>query len=240
MSTKHKKSPIERDAEIQGAKRFGQHVSKEKGRLLLLITLLACLAPMLMGLRFWDMIPELYETGLVTNEGKDDSLPRWAIVFVLPGLMCLLNFLCHNQLRMSQARLVLPKTYFRLVGRWGFPIISVLFVGGFIRETAGLRPLAMTYLTPAALGLGVMLLGSHMYECKEGSFVSLGFSFMQGDSVLWADTHRFAGRLWLFAGLLAVVLAQVSEVAGMASCVVLIAALAAPYLYARRRAAERP
>lgn len=239
MSNKMTKGPIERDAEIQGAKAFGKHVSKEKGRLLLIITLLACLTPMLMGLRFWDSIPELYETGLITVDGKDDSLPRWAIVFVMPGLMCLLNFLCHNQLRLSQARLVLPKTYFRLVGRWGFPIISVLFVGGFIRETAGLSPLAMTYLTPAALGLGVMLLGSHMYECREGSFVSLGFAFMQGDSVLWADVHRFAGKLWLVVGLLAVVLAQLSDVAGMVACAMCLLSLFVPYFYARDRAAKR-
>lgn len=240
MSNHKKKSPIDRDIEIQGAKHFGMHASKEKRRLLLVVTLIACAAPMLMGLRLWDAIPEVYETGLVTAEGKDDSLPRWAIVFVIPGLMCLLNFLCHNQLRMSQARMVLPKTYFRLVGRWGFPVISVLFVGGFIRETAALRPLAMTYLVPAVLGLGLMLLGSHMYECKEGSFVSLDFAFLHGDSALWQDVHRFASRLWLAVGLVVVLLAQMSETVGMAASVAVFLALPVPYLYGRRRAAERP
>ena len=75
MSNKKKKNAvqIDRDVEIQGAKMFGKHVSKEKGKLLLLMTVLACAAPVLLGLRLWDAIPELYETGLIGTNGEDDS-----------------------------------------------------------------------------------------------------------------------------------------------------------------------
>lgn len=49
MSNKKKKNAvqIDRDVEIRGAKIFGKHVSEEKGRVLLIMTLLACAAPML-------------------------------------------------------------------------------------------------------------------------------------------------------------------------------------------------
>lgn len=238
MSNKKKKNAvqIDRETEIQGAKMFGKHVSREKGRLLLVMTLLACAAPLLLGLRLWDQIPEIYETGLIGANGEDDSLPRWAIVFAIPGLMCLLNFLCHNQLRMSQKKMVLPKAHFRLVGRWGFPIISVLFAGGLIREAAGLQALAMTFLTPCILGLGLMMLGGHMYECKEDALISLNFAYMQNNPILRKEVHQFAAWAWLLVGLGSIILAMLSDLSGMIACAVALVAMAAPWFYGRSKA----
>lgn len=238
MSNKKKKNAIQldRETEIQGAKMFGKHVSKEKGRLLLIMTLLACAAPVLLGLRLWNQIPEIYETGLIGANGEDDSLPRWAIVYVIPGLLCLLNFLCHNQLRMSQIKMVIPKAHFRLVGRWGFPIISVLFAGGLIREAAGLQAMAMTYLSPCILGLCLMMLGAHMYECKEDALISLNFAYMQNNPILRKAVHQFAAWVWLVVGLAAIILAMISDLSSVIACVAVLVAVAAPWVYGKIRA----
>lgn len=238
MSKKKTNNLIDRDVEIQGAKAFGKHVSEEKGRLLLIVTLLASAAPAVMGLRLWNEIPALYETGIITANGQDDSLPRWAIVLVIPALMCLLNFLCHHRLRVSQQQMVLPKVYFRLVGRWGIPIVSVLFAGGLIREAASLTPLPMTYLTPAALGLIMMILGAQMYDCKENAVFSLPYAFLRGDPTLHRAVHRFAAHVWLAVGLIAVLAAQLGEMAGMLACFAALLSLLAPWLYGRSRAAK--
>lgn len=239
MSKKQKKSVFDRETEIQGAKIFGKHVSKEKGRILLIMTLLVCAAPILGGLRLWDQIPEIYETGLIGANGEDDSLPRWAIVYAIPALMCLLNFLCHNQLRMCQEKMVLPKAHFNLVGRWGFPIISVLFAGGLIREAAGLRVMELTFLTPCVLGLALMILGGHMYDCREDAMLSLHFAFLRGNAALHKELHRFAGLVWMIAGLVAIALAMVTGTASFISAVLILAALAAPWLYGRSHVSVR-
>ena len=236
MSKKQSKTVMDRETEIQGAKIFGKHVSEEKGRILLIMTLLACATPILGGLRLWDQIPEIYETGLIGANGEDDSLPRWAIVYAIPALMCLLNFLCHNQLRMSQKKMVLPKAHFRLVGRWGFPIISVLFAGGLVREAAGLAVMELTFLTPCVLGLAFMMLGGHMYDCREGSVMSLSFSFLRGNSALHKELHRFTGLLWMIVGLAAIALAMATGTSSLITAVLFLAALAAPWLYGRSRA----
>ena len=129
MSTQKKKKaldPASRQAEMEGARLFGKHVSKTKGRLLLAVTLVCCALPVGLGLRLWEEIPEIVEPGLIGMDGRDDSLPRAAVVFALPGLMCVLDLLAHYQLLVSQKRMTVPKAHVRLVGRWGFPIISVL------------------------------------------------------------------------------------------------------------------
>ena len=89
------KTKEERELEIQGAKFFGKHVSREKGRALLIISLIACALPMILGAKYWNQIPLIVESGLVGTDGKDDSIPRWMVAFGLPALMMLLNFLCH-------------------------------------------------------------------------------------------------------------------------------------------------
>ena len=158
------------------------------------------------------------------------------MVLAIPALMCLLNFLCHNQLRMSQKQMVLPKAHFRLVGRWGFPIISVLFAGGLIREAAGLQAMALTYLTPCVMGLGLMILGAHMYDCREDSVLTLNFAFLKSNPILRKEVHRFAGYVWLLSGLGVIVMAMLTEILGMAGCAVALLALTAPWFYGRSKA----
>ena len=100
MSNKKKKKlpGMTREMEMESARMFGKHVTKEKAILLLVVTMLACAMPIQVGIRLWDQIPEIVETGLIGMDGKDDSLPRAAVVFLVPGLMCLLNLICHGQL----------------------------------------------------------------------------------------------------------------------------------------------
>ena len=46
---KKQKTAAQRELDAEGARMFGKHVSKEKGRILLGMTLLACAAPMILG-----------------------------------------------------------------------------------------------------------------------------------------------------------------------------------------------
>ena len=152
---------LQRQAEVEGVRLFG--VSREKGAVLLAVTLAVCALPMLLGVRLWEHIPEMVSTGLTGPDGKDDSLPRAAVVFVLPGLMCLLNGITHVQLLVSQRRLTPPKPYIRLMGRWGFPGLSLFFCGGVILYSAG-RGFSPAFLALCALGLGLMVLSSRLWE----------------------------------------------------------------------------
>ena len=145
MSNQKKKSREERMIEAEGARIFGKHVSKEKGIALLAASLLACALPMVLGARMWAQIPEIVESGLIGPNGKDDSIPRWMVAFGLPGLMCLLNFLAHMQLWLNQKHMTVPKPAVRLVGRWGFPILSVIFCSGMIRQSVGEKALTLPF-----------------------------------------------------------------------------------------------
>lgn len=76
-------------------------------------------------------------TGLVGINGEDDSLPRWAVVFLIPGLMCLLNVIVHGQLMLHQSKMKIPPKQIRVVGRWGVPIVGTFLSAGMIQYAAG-------------------------------------------------------------------------------------------------------
>lgn len=181
-------------AERSIAQQFGQHVSIEKGAAVLAVTLAVCALPMLLGVRLWDSIPEMVHTGLTGPNGADDSLPRAAVVFALPGLMCLLDLINHVQLMVSQRRMTLPKTHIRLMGRWGFPVLSVFFCGIVILRSAGMG-IPLPFLALCALGLALMLFGSHR----------------------WDGVHRLGGILLLATGFLTVTAAFLLDVSGHVS-----------------------
>lgn len=236
MSSKAKKSKteIERQMEMESARIFGKHVSKEKAVVLYAVTLAACAMPMLMGLRLWSRIPEVVPTGLIGFNGEDDSFPRWMVAFGLPAFMCLMNTIAHGQLWFNQKRMTLPSTPVRLLGRWGFPVLSVVFCSGMILEAVD-TPLSLPFVTPCVMGLALLMLGAHMWDCPRDARVALRFSFTEQSPDAWKTVHRFAGWLWMAAGL--VVLAGVMVTSGSTplTAAVILLSLAAPLAYGQMR-----
>ena len=236
MSSKNKKNQImDRRAEQQAARFFGKHVSRQKAYLLAVVTTAACAAPMALGLRLWRAIPEMVETGLILATGEDDSLPRYIVVFGLPGLMCVLNLICHGQLLYNQNRLTVPKTPVRLLGRWGFPVLSVIFCSGMMLHAAG-EPFSLPFITPCVLALALLMLGAHMWDCPRSAKLALRFSFTQRDGD-WQAVHRFAGWVWMAAGLAVIAVVMTGAAPELAAAGLALLAGAAPFAYGAARAA---
>lgn len=228
---KNKKIPgMTREMEMESARMFGKHVTKDKALLLFVVTMIACAMPMQVGIRLWDQIPEIVETGLIGMDGKDDSLPRAAVVFLVPGLMCLLNLICHGQLWFNQKRMTLPNTPVRVIGRWGFPVISILFCSGLMLESAD-GGLTLPFLTPCVLGLALLMLGGHMWDCPRDARIALRFYFTEGNEMAWREVHRFAGWLWSIGGLLVLEATMLTDGTNMMVPLLGLALLVVPVLY---------
>lgn len=233
-----RKTKRERELEAQAAALLGKHVSAQKQKLLLGVTLAACALPMLLAVRLWDKIPELVHTGLIGTSGEDDSISRAMVVFGLPALMCLMDLIGHFTLYRNQKRNTIPPAYTRLVGRWGFPVISVLFCSGMILQSAG-GDLTLPFVTPCLLGLVLMQLGAHMWDCPKDAKLALRMRWTEGSDAVWKSVHRFAGWLWLATGLLLIGWTMLTAGTGWAAGVFVLLAVAAPFVYAPLRA-NRP
>ena len=173
-----------RKQEKEAGKLFGKYVTKEKAIVLIVVTTLCCLMPMLTGLRLWDKIPEIVETGLIGASGSDDSMPRGVLVFGIPGLMAVLNLICHGQLILHQKAQKLAPQASRIVGRWGFPVLSSIFASGCSISAAG-EKLTAGFIIPCLLSLTLLLMGSHFFDCRRDSAVAFRFKFMHHNETAW-------------------------------------------------------
>ena len=130
--------------------------------------------------------------------------------------------------------MTLPSAAVRLVGRWGFPVISVLFCSGMVFEATG-GTLTLPFITPCVLGLALLLLGAHMWDCPRDAKLALRFSFTECSDEAWRAVHRFAGWLWLAVGLLVIAGVMLTSGSTVSTAVLIVVALLAPMVYGRTR-----
>jgi hypothetical protein len=231
MSKQKKNAAMSGDEAKLAAKLLGRQISEEKQRVLLCVTLLACALPMVLGARLWNDIPAIVHTGLIGTDGTDDSIPRVMVAYGLPGLMCLLDLIAHFMLRFNQKRQTIPPRASRLIGRWGFPIISVVLCSGMILESTGTN-LSLPFVTPCVLGLVLMLLGSHVWDCKEDAKIALRTADTKDNPILFKAVNRFAGWVWMLVGLAVIAGVMLTSSSTIITAALIIVALAAPFIYA--------
>ena len=231
MGKKQTQTTEQRELERRSAAILGHHVSAEKGTALLAYTALACLAPAALGLRLWREIPLVVQTGLVGLNGQDDSLPRWALVVLLPGFFLLLDVINHVQLRRFQRMEKVPPRQTRLMGRWGFPLVALLLCAWAIPAGAGRPDVTLTLLPLGGAGLLVMIAGGHFLDCPRDARFSLGGLPGTDDPASWREVHRLAGFSFLTGGALLLYDAALAPAYPLVAALLLLSA-GTPILYA--------
>ena len=233
-----KKKPIygmTREQEREASRLFGRHVSDAKALALCLCSVLACAAPMLLGLRLWEAIPPVVTTGLLSTEGVDDSMPRAMLVFAVPGLFCVLDLICHAQLWLHQRAQKLPPMPIRLTGRWTLPVLSVLLCAFWMKRAAG-ETLSLAFYVPCLLALLLLLLGAHFFDCPRSERLAFHLRAIEYKEAAWRRTHRLAGVCWMLGGLLLLALyfgtGRLPVFSAVPLLLLLLAPLPAAYVFA--------
>ena len=193
------------DRERNAARIFGKHVSDEKALILVLATSFACLSPVLLGLRLWNAIPALVETGLIGPGGSDDSVPRVVLVYAVPGLVFVLNLICHVQLWVHQRAQRMPPKPVLLLGRHGIPMLFIPLTALWMLHAAAAPLRAVFFLTVFA-SLLMMLIGGSFYDCPTDAVIAIRLFRLQQKPSEWTRVHRMAAICWMAAGLLQLIL----------------------------------
>lgn len=203
-SASKKKNALTREQEIAASKFFGRHTTQPKAVLLFICAVILAACPMLMGMRLYDRIPEIVETGLVSITGEDDSLPRWGLVYLLPGIFTIATTICHAQLWICQRLQKLPPAPVRLLGRWTVAIISAFFSSWAISRGADVQLSAMFYVYLAFACL-LLVLGGHFYDCGKDAAIAIRSDFTALRDRNWIAMHNSVGLCCVAAGVIACV-----------------------------------
>ncbi len=166
----------------------------------LLITSLLTLAPIVIGLIFWNKLPDTMTTHWDINGNPDGWSGKGFAISIVP-LLCLgMHWFCILVTVLALGKNEQNEKAFRAV-LWTMPIISIITSGQVY--SAGLEyTLDWVGLFPAGLGLIFMILGNYLPKCTRNNVIGIKVLWALTDDENWNATHRFAGKLWFWGGAL--------------------------------------
>ena len=125
---------------------------------------------------------------------------------------------------------------------WVMPFVSLLMGGVAVMIEQGVSSAgALSSLMALGFGLMFLLLGNYMPKLRQNSFMGIRVKWTLDNEANWNATHRFAGKLWVAAGLLCMISALLP---GKTMMVVFIASIVlasvAPCVYSYRYYKQHP
>jgi len=207
-----------------------------KNNRMIVLTARVSLVPIAFGLILWDALPD----PMPTHFGPDNRPDGWSskpfAVFGLPLIIMALHLACVFGTRSD------PK-YANISGKimglvlWICPAISIL-CGGLMYAVALGHELNVGLYLMLLIGVVFVVAGNYLPKSRQNYTVGIKIPWTLSDVENWNATHRFAGRLWMAAGVVILATAWLEQVWVFLPIVVLmvIAPVAYSYLFYRRRA----
>ena len=171
-----------------------------KNKWKLVLSSMVILLPMVIGLLFWDKLPERFATHWGIDGTPDGWSGRWA-VFVLPLILLAMQWLCiliaaKDPKNADQH----PKAFGLVI--WIMPALSLLMMG-FVYFVALGNPFSALKLMALVFGLMFTVIGNFMPKIRQNSTLGIKISWTLTSEANWYATHRFCGKVWTVGGIFA-------------------------------------
>lgn len=182
----------------------------KKNKWKLVVTSMIILLPVLFGLIFWNVLPDV----MTTHWGADGEANGWSskpfAVFGLPCVVLAIHWLCvlatsKDPKNKNQT----PKVFGMVL--WLCPILS-LFAGGVTYADAFGKSFEIETLTLLLIGLMFVVLGNYLPKCKQNHTIGIKVKWALENEANWNATHRLGGRLWVIGGVLVMLCAFLPEI----------------------------
>lgn len=166
----------------------------------LIISSVLIVLPVLIGIIFWDELPER----IVTHWGPDGNADGWSsrafAVFVLPLFMLAVHWLCVFFTARDPKNRNQNKKVFGLV-IWICPVVSI-FANGIVYAAAFGKKLNVNIIMMLLMGLMFTAIGNYLPKCKQNRTIGIKVKWALESEENWNATHRMGGKVWVAGGLL--------------------------------------
>ena len=203
-------------------------MKQHKGKLI--VSSVVTLLPTLVGLIFWNRLPNQ----MPTHWGLDGSVDGWSgkafAVIGLPLILLAVHWLCVWGTSLDSGNRDQNRKVTGLV-LWICPVLS-LFTNGIMYAAA--LNLDVNFVTVTLLLMGVMfvVIGNYLPKCKQNHTIGIRIPWTLNDEENWNATHRVGGRIWVAGGILLLAGCALPEKFAVTLMIVLLPVLTvAPILY---------
>lgn len=166
----------------------------------LLISSIIILLPILMGIVFWNELPQK----MTTHWGVDGNADGWSsrpfAVFALPVFMLILHWVCIFFTANDPKNKGQNNKVFGLV-LWICPAAS-LFASGMMYATSFGKDLPADLIGLLLIGLMFVVIGNYLPKCKQNYSIGIKVKWALENEENWNATHRVGGKVWVVGGLL--------------------------------------
>ena len=168
----------------------------------LILSSVVILLPILVGLVLWNKLPDSFATHWGVDGQPDGwSSKAFAILF-LPLFLVGMQLFCVwitdlTNRGNEQSRKVMNLIF------WIMPMVSLLSNGTVYAIALG-KTWEITNLMPVTLGVLFAIVGNYLPKCTRNTTIGIKVTWALNNEENWNATHRFAGKLWVTAGVLTV------------------------------------
>ena len=196
----------------------------------MLLSAVIILFPMAVGVYFWDRLPEQVATHWDFSGNANGWTSRSFTVYGIPLVMLALHMFC---LLISEGDMNSygqnPKL--KRLMYWVIPAVSLILCASVYPYALGMD-IPMQRMAMLFLGVMFVIIGNYLPKCRQNYWMGIKIPTTFASEENWNATHRFAGKVYVIVGVLALICACIqTEMVANAMLVVIIAACALPMGY---------
>lgn len=174
----------------------------------MVVSSVVVLLPMLMGVVFWNGLPEWMPIHWDATGSPNGYALRWIAVFVLPLVLLAVHWICLFFTLRDPGNERQNKKALSLVF-WLIPVLS-LVMGGLMYTLAMNHPFHTEQINALVFGLMFVVIGNYLPKIRRNSTLGIKLPWTLSSEENWNKTHRFSSRLWIAAGIAILVAAPMS------------------------------
>lgn len=176
---------------------------KNKMKLTTVLTTLVCLIPFIAGAVLYKSLPDTMVTHWGAGGNPDGWAPKYVAVFVLPGILLIINLLMPLLLKMDPKYENMDEKMIGLI-LWILPVVSVFCAGVTLAEAYGFES-RVAMIAPMLIGVMFVAIGNYLPKANQSYTVGIKLPWTLNSEENWNRTHRLAGFLWVIGGIVMIV-----------------------------------
>ena len=198
-----------------------------QNKLKTVVSTLAILLPILVGVILWDKLPET----IATHFGADNTANGWNskgfTVFGIPLVMAALHLFCLVVTSLDPKYKNIGKKPLGMVF-WIIPSVSLVVMSVIYAMALGIK-IEVGFVVLLLMGIIFIIMGNVMPKAKQNYTFGIKIPWTLNDEDNWNKTHRIAGFCMVIAGLVTLLTAFLQS--PFIFIPALILALAVPMIY---------
>ena len=169
----------------------------------LIITSVVTILPVLIGVVYWNRLPDVMATHFGTNNEANGFSSKAFAVFGLPVFLLAVPLLCaFITARDPKKQNISPKMFTLVL--WIVPVTSILVVAIEYPVNLGYQ-IDITVYMELLWGVLFVIIGNYLPKARQNYTIGIRIPWTLANEENWNRTHRLAGYLWMIGGILMII-----------------------------------